>query len=1051
MDIWDFLARNTTSSKLQFKKWLDITSGHFSFKDSTHSEISQVKRIVRSAQEVYSESGRILILLSSHQYFSNELDQYIPLFLSPVHLEWRKKEQELHWEQIGTYFINPSLYSGYIELTIHEIDSWINSQTYVDPSKIISGVSALYFDLNHKAYLQKDLELVQSNRLTSGALQDLFNDEIYKFYSAPSPDFLSIIHGLPIDYSQAKAITLAHNNSCHISGPPGTGKSQTILNLAIQEMLAGKRVAILSQKKAALDVLLQRFDRLDLNSLVLNLLDDTNIHSFYRSIETRLEKLLTKGDYSSNENFNYTYFKHCVRIIEDYFTAVQQLRKKENKKINDYELENDIHTYALLNVFFPRQDFIQISPKDIIQKVIQTQELLKGLNLLLDHTLGLLATLEQPLNIVTQFNFDILRKLVKHKKLPKKVAQMELKIKRHLASKPRENFLVKIQKDKLSYYLEHLKEDRFWKNWFKPKAKEIEGEILKINKDWHALKIWNKIEYVTSALEYIAWEEEYQRLNLEDRNQRQETLAGSESENLKYVFNKLNANLPSWSFVSANWLSKNDFQEKKWRELIQNVKWILQKNPNLTSWSVQQFLELDWSSERPMENYLWEKLCSLDFKNLREWEQFRYNTKESPQQYPVLKNYNVRELVRMRNFVRSNYTNFMNYQLVSTLEGYQRENEEYLHSVLNTRRKETKIKRDTWKKSIQFIQKKWSSKRMKPTLFQAISKLDIDFLLWLKPITISSLDKMYKFFPLRPELFDVVIMDEASQIELLDSIPALIRAQKVIVVGDGQQLTPTRFFKYHNYSLESPHESLLELAEEKLPSIQLNYQYRAKYRELIYFSNYHFYSNLLNTTNSSSNQAVQRIYLSDGIYQNRKNDQEAEKIVESIMEQMISFGNSKSIGVITFSIQQKEAILSKIEEKIVSSPQFNKLILDLDRTLEPFFVKSIEQVQGDERDIIFISSGYGKNEKGKIYHFFGPILMHKGENRLNVLMSRAREKIVFVTSLMSSDITLSNSSNHGLRLFRELLTYIENPIVSYTPRMKNDKNYWEYLINPFRK
>jgi superfamily I DNA and/or RNA helicase len=102
-------------------------------------------------------------------------------------------------------------------------------------------------------------------------------------------------------------------------------------------------------------------------------------------------------------------------------------------------------------------------------------------------------------------------------------------------------------------------------------------------------------------------------------------------------------------------------------------------------------------------------------------------------------------------------------------------------------------------------------------------------------------------------------------------------------------------------------------------------------------------------------------------------------------------------------------------------------------------------VQGDERDIILISTGYAKNINGQLYHFFGPILKFKGENRLNVLMSRAREKIIWVTSLLSSDLHTSSSSSIGLLRFQQLLAYMENPITSSTISRKKTRNYWDYL------
>ncbi|MCE2963900.1 MAG: AAA domain-containing protein [Chitinophagales bacterium] len=1052
MDIWDFLARNTSNTKQRYKKWLDISSSHFSFKELEDKDIKLVKRIIRSVREIYQESGRDLVFLSSEHFFLTAAGEWTPLFFTHVQLEWRAKEKELHWQQSNsTFFINPTLSSHQLDLSGQELTHWVDSQLLFEPSKIKVGQKALFFDLNHKAYIQKDLIQIQSLKMTSQALQDLFNQKIRMPYLKPIPDFLSLIHSVPMDYSQAEAIDLAQRVSCYIAGPPGTGKSQTIVNLAMQEVLSGKRVAVLSQKKVALDVLLNRMNALGLNGFILNLVYDSNLKEFYHSIETTLESYLYEYKFKNDTDFNISFFKHCIRTIEDYFIAKNYIKTKEKKKPVLVDFDTPSLSHSLLNFYYPNLSLMKEIPQDLINEISIVKELLGNLKLPHQLDFEFIISLEQPLYLFSQYDTNTLKKVLKRKKIPLALGQIEKKIKNHIRVKPPENSLTKINEEKLEYYLKFLREDKLWSKLYNPRAKEVTKEIINANKHWTELKLWDKMEQITGALTYLQWESDYRRLIIEENKMKQETLGGGEAEGLKYIVNKLQSNMPSWSFVANYWINENNFQREDWRTLIQLIKMIIRRNPSIGGWTISRFLELDMEAKWTLDKFSWEKLCSLDFKSFEDWNMYINGHRPPLDTFPVLKNYTARELVRMANFVRSNYTDFTKYQLGSALNLYHSGKFDFLSSLLKSRKQEGKEMRDLWKASIQFVQKKWSQKRTKPSLFQAFSRLDFNFLLWLKPLTIASLDKFSQYIPLTSELYDVILLDEASQIELLDSIPALLRAKKVIVVGDSQQLTPSRFFKYQNFNIEEPHESIFELAEEKLPAIQLNYQYRAKHRELIQYSNLHFYDNKLVTTNDSSAQAIKRVYLADGLYHNRKNRIEADQIIKELKTHLMGEKNSKSIGIITFSIQQKEAILSKLEAELMVNKSFQDSLNNLDRSSEPFFVKSIEQVQGDERDIILISTGYGKNEQGKIYQFFGPILTYKGENRLNVLMSRAREKIVFITSLRHTDIQISSSSSQGLRMFKQLLIYIENPIAALTSRNQREKNYWEYLINPFRK
>jgi superfamily I DNA and/or RNA helicase len=1051
VDLWNFLSRNTSTSIVQYKKWLDVSSSHFSFNEANDQELRNVKSIIRRSKEITLESGRYLIFVSTPHHIEKD-GKIIPLFLTPVSIDWENKTKELTWRQIHSiYYINQELNLNYIELQIEEVESWIDLQTNLPKYNIILKSPSLYQDLNHKCYIQRDLLNIQMNNLSSQVTGEMFNDKVEKIKANENPNFLSFMHVLPMDYSQGLAVEVGTKYSCHLIGPPGTGKSQTIINLAIQEMMLGKRIAILSQKKAALDVIDQRLDKLNLTSYCLNLMNDSSLNDFYHSIELCLEESLNYEQKEVSELYNSTYFFHCVRTLEDYFKARQTLinnRKKHNIGMENLSYLGD---HPLFKIYYPNKLLIGLNPAVLAQEFNQLRKLAQTLKIPLDTPLGLLVHLEQPLYLISKIDFNLLKKLIKRKTLPIGIKKCEKERKKMLAQRPVDNGLSRIGKVKLEYYLDFLMSDQLIAKFFNSKAKEIVKEILLTDIDWNQHKVWNQIDKVKSALNYLDWKEQIMKLDEEENTIRLETLGGLESEHLKYILNKLEANLSVWKFIQTCWISERQFQPEKWLEVIHIVKKIINRNSDIDQVKFSMILDLELYSQDQFEQSEWDKLCSLNFNSRAEWNNFALGNHSSIVDFPVLKNYSRREIIEMTRFVRKHYNDFAQLQLSLGLNSWHTKRYNELQSLLKSRKSDSKTRREQWKSSIQFIQKRWSSKRSKPSLFQSISKLDLEFLLWLKPITVSSLDKFSQYIALKPELYDTIIIDEASQVELIDSIPALVRAKKVIIVGDGQQLTPSRFFKYQNFDFEQPHESLLELAQEKLPSTSLNYQYRAQFRELIQYSNTYFYQNSLNTTNNSSREAIKRVYLSEGVYCNRSNILEADWIVAELVKLISVYGTKKSIGIITFSIQQKETIVSKLEAASFENSELRAALNSMESKEEPFFVKSIEQVQGDERDIILISIGYAKNDHGKLYHFFGPILKHKGENRLNVLMSRSREKIIIITSLLSSEINVSPNSSVGLAMFKNLLSFIEQPISLSQKKIKKPMNYWEYILNPFKR
>ncbi|MGB7968810.1 MAG: DUF3320 domain-containing protein [Methanobacterium sp.] len=287
--------------------------------------------------------------------------------------------------------------------------------------------------------------------------------------------------------------------------------------------------------------------------------------------------------------------------------------------------------------------------------------------------------------------------------------------------------------------------------------------------------------------------------------------------------------------------------------------------------------------------------------------------------------------------------------------------------------------------------------------------------------------------------FDVVIFDEASQVKPEDALGAFLRANQAVVMGDTRQLPPTSFFDImletdedEDYEIASlsDMESILHLCKGRFPTKMLRWHYRSRHESLIALSNQEFYDNNLLIYPSPCHETISLglkfEYMEDTVYdrgRSASNRMEARSVVEAAGEHYKRYGETKSLGIGTFNIKQQQAILEEVELYLRKQPKLEKYFSsDID---EHFFVKNLETIQGDERDVIFISVGYGKDENGHLSLNFGPLNREGGERRLNVLITRAREKCVVFSNFRYSEINLNENAAFGLRALKSFLKYSE--------------------------
>ena len=327
----------------------------------------------------------------------------------------------------------------------------------------------------------------------------------------------------------------------------------------------------------------------------------------------------------------------------------------------------------------------------------------------------------------------------------------------------------------------------------------------------------------------------------------------------------------------------------------------------------------------------------------------------------------------------------------------------------------------------------------------------------MKPVFLMSPLSVAQFIPPGSLMFDLVIIDEASQVKPEDALGAIARAKQIVTVGDDKQLPPTNFFNRltddeldteqdeDDYSFGDV-ESILSLCNIALPNqAMLKWHYRSQHPGLIAVSNRNFYDNQLLLPPSTL-----RTSYSDGLgvsmmkspangYERGganggRNIFEAEQIAKEVIR-FAKANPKKTLGVAAFSVKQRDAIRDMVDDQRRKHPELEEFFSHTRQ--DHFFIKNLESIQGDERDVIFISVGYGRDQNGRLTQTFGPLAAEGGERRLNVLISRAKERCTIFSSITADDVKPS-PGKLGVNAFREFLQYAEKGYFDVTQITERD-------------
>ncbi|KQR18028.1 MULTISPECIES: DUF3320 domain-containing protein [Xanthomonas] len=325
----------------------------------------------------------------------------------------------------------------------------------------------------------------------------------------------------------------------------------------------------------------------------------------------------------------------------------------------------------------------------------------------------------------------------------------------------------------------------------------------------------------------------------------------------------------------------------------------------------------------------------------------------------------------------------------------------------------------------------------------------------LKPVFMMSPLSVAQFLPAGALDFDMLVIDEASQVQPIDALGAIARVKQLVIVGDERQLPPTRFFSKalgdggdrdddEGGAQASDVESILGLCRARgLPERMLRWHYRSRHQSLIAVSNQQFYEGKLfivpSPYTSEAGVGLRLHHLPEAIYDRgntRTNPKEAKAVALAVLAHAQNTPKL-TLGVATFSTAQRRAILDELELLRRQHPETEGFFAD--HPAEPFFVKSLENIQGDERDVIYISIGYGRDAQRHMTMNFGPVSSDGGERRLNVLISRAKSRCEVFTSITDEDIDTDRAKGKGTFALKLFLNYARTGRLTLTTEERDSK------------
>ena len=838
-----------------------------------------------------------------------------------------------------------------------------------------------------------------------------------------------------VDSSQMTAVYEGgRGNSFILYGPPGTGKSQTITNLIANALFQGKRVLFVAEKMAALEVVERRLKKVGLGPFCLEL------HSNKVSKRHVLAQL--------NEALNEV--KH-IQKPEDYLQTADRLYEQRQELLKYMEAlhtrgDDDLSLYDCIARFAAIDgETMEIPTLKPLSKVKR--------GMLGDYEYQLSGPLQTMLELVGQPYAHPLHDLLVGLVTKTKQVDFEFSLKKALKylddfeQKPSIETAIPLVKTlKATSILTSGGVDTLWKEAV---AKNIDNySALKASRDSLKKGILSHCREEILSEDALALSKQWHEI-------------------LGKWF------LPKWfakrSFVNKMRFFTPEADENNLGKLLEELLEYSKKNRNIDEMlpeverQLPELIDIDVAREKLNR---WSENTS-EIRDWFQWCEFRNELKKMGLDVVVeqldTRPCDVQTLGKsfMKGFFRAKCEEKMQAaDMLGTFEGMLFDEKIRLYKDL-TSRFETLCQKELYARlaanvprvtdsidnssEIGLLNRNISNGGRGMSIRDLLAQIP-NLLPRLCPCMLMSPMSVAQYITLGQEPFDLVVFDEASQMPTSEAVGAIARGKSLIVVGDPKQMPPTNFFNATNVDDEEAYiddlESILEDCRTLgIPSLQLQWHYRSRHESLIAFSNNEYYDGRLITFPSADDRQMKvNFVFVEGTYDKggrRSNRAEAKAIVDEIVRRLRDEKlRRQSIGVVAFSVAQQNLVEDVLNDTLEADRQLADWA---DAMYEPIFVKNLENVQGDERDVILFSVGYGPDKDGNVSMNFGPLNNAGGERRLNVAVSRARCEMMVFSTMHSSQIDLRRSKAKGVEGLKHFLEYAEFHTLAAIERKEEER------------
>jgi hypothetical protein len=979
---------------------------------------------------------------------------------------------------------------------------------------------------DYDALIAKGEEQREAGKEDDYDLLDMFSHALPSLASAFLPLPEKLIHTpLPLDASQEAALrAVKAGQSVVVQGPPGTGKSQLIANLMADAAASGKRVLLVCQKRAALDVVQERLRQVgmapflalihdfqdDRRALYAQIAGQINQIDDYRQQNNSLNAVLLERDFEVESRridetvMELQAFKNALFDTSECGLSAKELYLTSDSTIPALALENSYPHFHMANVdnfvrrltdyaaylqrlgadhlWEERVSFAEFTNSDLSkaeQAIVQWEQTCDAANksttLLLGQPLSLnqladwqarewelsaLLTLLDTADIAELWAVvKYLRKAPTHPALSTDEAKFDQLVQAWNESLSAPGPECSLPTTELRAFRDLL-------------ANALTARSSWISWNWWQLTNTGKaqLQTVVSANGLTLQETDLQtlstkidkRIRLEaTRHEASSLLTGlSLPENpdsiwllhrAQHIIERLNSIQPLCQLPESCWETHEQFIDTV-KSLLELVATVEQQRIAAQTYLITSQINRLWEEEA-LASQLRQTL-RRDFDLMVEADRLQAGFSEfertviellagqEPAQWPQLFQTSLRRawldhIEALYPELRSVSSLKMS-QWEQTLQESVARKQELSRDILLMKLREQTYRNLTLNRLNNVVTYRdllhQTTKKRNVWPVRKLMESFADEVFKLVPCWLASPESVSAMFPLRDDLFDLVIFDEASQCFAENGVPAMARGKQVVVTGDNQQLRPSDLYRTRLDDTESEDEtpaaleveSLLELAAQQLPQVSLTEHYRSHSLDLITFSNENFYQNKLSLLphfeDINRHEPAIRYLNVKGTWQQNTNPVEAEAVLQ-LLEQIATELPGRSVGIVTFNYPQQQLIQDMLESNSGAELQSGEPTHHLPPGL---FVKNIENVQGDERDIIIFSVGYAPDERGRLSMQFGSLNARGGENRLNVAVTRARTRVYVVTSLWPDQLNVADTANEGPKLLKAYLTYALN-------------------------